>query len=67
MLISLHGCAGWSAPLLLAANPKDRFSSIKAQGVINLLYSGKLITLANSEDPDENSFKGLKYILVWNF
>ena len=55
MLINLHGCAGWSAPLLLAANPKDRFSSIKAQEVINPLYSGKLITLANSGDPDETS------------
>ena len=29
MLISLLGCAGWSAPLLFA-NPKDRFSRVEA-------------------------------------
>ena len=29
-LIRLHGCAGWSAPLLFA-NPEDRFSSIAAE------------------------------------
>ena len=28
-MISLRGCAGWSAPLLFA-NPKDRFSYIEA-------------------------------------
>ena len=28
-LISLHGCTGWSAPLLFA-NPEDRFSHVVA-------------------------------------
>ena len=28
-LIILHGCAGWSAPLLFA-NPEDRFSRVGA-------------------------------------
>ena len=30
MLISLRGCTGWSAPLLLES-PKDKFSCIEAQ------------------------------------
>ena len=28
-LIRLHGCAGWSAPVLFA-NPEDRFSRVAA-------------------------------------
>ena len=28
-LVSLHGCAGWSAPLLFA-NPEDRLSRVEA-------------------------------------
>ena len=40
-LIRLHGCAGWSAPLLFA-NPEDKFSRIEAKveydNLANLLF-----------------------------
>ena len=40
-LIRLHGCAGWSAPVLFA-NPEDRFSRGEAQiTVVFLLLSKK--------------------------
>ena len=32
-LISLHGCAGWSVPLLFA-NPEDRFSRAEAHVIL---------------------------------
>ena len=34
-LISLHGCAGWSVPVLFA-KLEDRFSCVKARFMINL-------------------------------
>ena len=37
VLIRLHVCAGWSAPLLFT-NPEDRFSCIKAQVIVNLTF-----------------------------
>ena len=37
-LIRLHGCAGWSAPVLFA-NPKDRFSRFEAQIVYVFKFS----------------------------
>ena len=45
VLISLRGCAGWSATLLFA-NPEDRFSRIEAQILV-------FITLASSGASDK--------------
>ena len=47
VLISLYGCAGWSAPLFFR-NPKDRFSRIEANMVkakdlcLNFIYSSSI-------------------------
>ena len=37
-LISLHGCAGWSTPLLFA-NPEERFSLVKAHIIYVLIIN----------------------------
>ena len=42
-LISLRGCAGWSAPLLFA-NPKDRISRVETDLPVNRNNSNDLIT-----------------------
>ena len=49
-LVSLRGCAGWSAPLLFAT-PEDRFSHVEAhiKVVHNLLF--KCISLVNWKWP----------------
>ena len=39
-LVSLLGCAGWSAPVLFA-NPEDRFSRVAAH-IIYLIWTGRL-------------------------
>ena len=48
-LISLRGCAGWSAPLLLA-NPEGRFSRVEAHLLIVQKLIQHVITFTVHED-----------------